>query len=109
LRRAHFHGPVDALPAHAVGGVRALHAPGRARHQPVSHQLPAGAAAECPHRAAIISSAVIPASPLSFPRRRESKALAHARWNFWIPAFAGMTKVLVGMTALTVMATARFL
>jgi Uncharacterized protein conserved in bacteria len=40
LRRAHLHGPVDALPAHAARGVRALHAPRRLDINPLRTSYP---------------------------------------------------------------------
>jgi hypothetical protein len=53
VRGAHLHGHPRTLPADEAGGVCPLHAPRRAGHQPVSHQLPAGAAEERAHGAAV--------------------------------------------------------
>ncbi len=53
MRGAHLHGRVDALQAREAERLRALHAPWRARHQPLAQQSPAAAAGQCAHRATV--------------------------------------------------------
>src|SRR3989344_5718253 len=58
VRGAHLHGCVDALQTHQTDCVRALHAPGRAGHQPAAHQPPARSAAQRAHGTAVGPAAV---------------------------------------------------
>lgn len=80
---------MDALPAHQAQRLCPLYAPGRAGHQPVSHQPPAAAAGQHPHRTAI-AEPTTPRPAMTHPRAASAPTTPAARMpTLFIPHGAG--------------------